>query len=1050
MSFENVEFISAGAGSGKTYSLMQRLSAVLDSGEVTPKGVVATTFTRLAAGELRERVRESLMQSGKRDLANQMGQAAINTVNSVCGELLKRFAFEAGLSPEQVVLEDGEAKLLFAEAVDVVLDRNRDEIEPLNTMAYRLGFFDKGVPTWRSDVRSIADAARANNCSLEQLPVFAEESAESLLAHFRKPIKRDVNNELLSLIATALDSIDLTLDTTKVTKGYVAFLQEISTKLNSNNLTWSEWVSLHNNAPGAKSRAHAEPIQILAGDYESHPLLHQDIQQYIERVFSLAANCLDEYKQLKIKQGLIDFVDQELQLYELLDDEHVKAVLSDELQLLMVDEFQDTSPIQLALFVRMAALADKVIWVGDIKQAIYGFRGSDPLLMSSVLNAILASGGGSQVLEDSWRSRPALVKYCNEVFTGAFANTISKQKVRLNPQREEVNDAPAVMHWSLSGNWSVKASSVAAGIKQLINEKYPVVDKETELSRPVRYGDIAVLCRSHDRLAQLADACFTAGINVGFKRAGLLSTPEGVLTLACLRRLVDPTDTLASAEIITLVKCDAPDSWLANRLSYLEEGGKPSRWGEEGEDALKQLADLAATRSAIDLLTPTEVLREAIAKGRVREVVSQWGANEYRVKARLANIDSLQCLAEEYQQHCESRNIAATASGLVMWLNQLAEEEGDTQAVTQDDDTVTLVTHHGSKGLEWPVVIVVDLEKEVRNRLWGQSVLPRSDTLDVNAPLAGRSIRFWPYAFGAKKKGIPVCDRIVASEAGKAAIDAAIEEEKRLLYVSLTRPRDLLVMPLSSKGVHQSLGVLNTDWMVPNGNSLELPSGATIPTASTSHDPALEVGETNESFTPYWFKPTRREGDILLRKFNPSAMLPVVNATVGAVLELGERMAIGKVEDMSTLGNALHSLIALAINQKGNLKSEQVLPTLKAYGVDQSIDMKAVIDIARRFYSASSKQFNATAFYPEYPIQLLNDKNQEAIGFIDLLIDTPSGWIIIDHKSSPAPRTDWEANALSYSGQLACYKAAIEQLSGKPVLSCWIHFAITGGLVEVV
>ena len=132
---------------------------------------------------------------------------------------------------------------------------------------------------------------------------------------------------------------------------------------------------------------------------------------------------------------MLDFVDQERRIFDLLDDEHVRATLADELEVLFVDEFQDTSPIQLALFMKLAVLADRVIWVGDIKQAIYGFRGSDPDLMQSVLDAVEAGGGATDVLEYSWRSRPSLVSYINEIFVPAFANRLEREQVALSPKR---------------------------------------------------------------------------------------------------------------------------------------------------------------------------------------------------------------------------------------------------------------------------------------------------------------------------------------------------------------------------------------------------------------------------------------------------------------------------------------------------------------------------------------------------------------------------------------------------------------------------------------
>ena len=143
---DHIKFISAGAGSGKTYRLTEDLAAMLQSGEVHPSGVIATTFTRLAAGELRESLRQKLMNTGQHEQAAHMGHALIGTVNSICGQLLERFAFEAGLSPDQKVLEEGDAQRLFGESLEAALEQQSDRIRKLNGIAYRFGLVDKGQP----------------------------------------------------------------------------------------------------------------------------------------------------------------------------------------------------------------------------------------------------------------------------------------------------------------------------------------------------------------------------------------------------------------------------------------------------------------------------------------------------------------------------------------------------------------------------------------------------------------------------------------------------------------------------------------------------------------------------------------------------------------------------------------------------------------------------------------------------------------------------------------------------------------------------------------
>jgi len=430
-------------------------------------------------------------------------------------------------------------------------------------------------------------------------------------------------------------------------------------------------------------------------------------------------------------------------------------------------------------------------------------------------------------------------------------------------------------------------------------------------------------------------------------------------------------------------------------------------------------------------------------------VINQWSPSINKSKARLSNIDCLIELANDYEQHCEVLNIAATVSGLIMWLYELQDKEEDWQAVGKDKDTVTLVTHHGAKGLEWPVVLAVDLEKDVRTRLWDLSVMARPDDFDVTAPLAGRSLRLWPYPFGRQSSGIDLKDKIEGSEVGLQAMQQAIEEEKRLLYVSLTRPRDLLIMPLPERGNCKAMDTLGVDWFLPQGNSLMLPNGKEIPTLFNENLVDEELSATSINYEPHWLPKLKKAKETLPRKFSPSSSKEIATASIGKVIELGERLPMEFVDDMSSLGTAFHGVIAAVINHKGPITTEQVSELLNNFGVVESLKPEHAIEASKRFIKHINEQYEIIQCLPEYPISMINEHNQEANGYIDLLIETPDGWIIIDHKSSPAPRSEWKANALKYSGQLDVYRKAIEKVNDKPVLGCWIHFALTGGMVEV-
>ena len=293
---QHIRFISAGAGSGKTYRITQDLQAMLAGDDVRPSGVIATTFTRLAATELRERVRQKLLSDGYTELAAQMGQALIGTVNGVCGELLVRFAFEAGLSPDQKVLEEEQGNRLFGAALEALLAEEPGRIPKLNAMAHRLGIVEERSPNWRKEVMEVASAARANNMSPDQIRGWTSISTDSLLSHFAPPYAsdRDLNSELLNAVSHAIANVDFEDDQTKGTANFIRLLRGAQAALQQNRLSWAEWVKLSKARPTKKSEHLAEAIQIIAGDFEKHPGLQKDIREFCSEIFDLAARSVDQ------------------------------------------------------------------------------------------------------------------------------------------------------------------------------------------------------------------------------------------------------------------------------------------------------------------------------------------------------------------------------------------------------------------------------------------------------------------------------------------------------------------------------------------------------------------------------------------------------------------------------------------------------------------------------------------------------------------------------------------------------------------------------------
>ena len=1035
--FAHVTFISAGAGSGKTYRLTEELECALVAG-VRPAGVIGTTFTVKAAGELNDRVRERLIGSGRTQLAERMSQALLGTVHSVCERLLKRFAFELGLSPELNVL-GVEDRRLFHQALDEVTELA--DVRAMNGLAARLS-----AGRWQDQVGRIADRARDNDIDVTALIGMGSASADALLAYFPKPQIGNHRAAFARAIVDARADIDASLDSTKTTRDYLERLQTAHNLLQHEDCPWLQWISLSKRGPAKRNDAFAAPVRSAAASYEVSAEFHADIRAYIERVYAIAAQTLDRFQTLKTERGLIDFTDMEQLALRAVDNPQVRECLEDELELLLVDEFQDTNPMQLALFVKLAHLAKRVIFVGDVKQAIYAFRGCDPELVDATLADLKRRGARTDVLRSSWRSRPELLGYLNQLFVHAFAaDDIQPDEVALQPQRDEPLETPAVLQWRMPGQ-GMHFDALARGIAKLVADATRVIDPDTKQPRPVRFGDVAVLARTKQHVEDIAHALKTARVPTKMSLAGLFKVPEVCLARACLRRLADPADTLASAEIVAFADCDAPELWLADRLRHVAAKEPSNEWLDSTHPIVKRLAQL---RGAAAYQSPVETVARVLNDVGIREVIAGWGRDAIKAMQRQRNLDAFLNLAVEYEKYCEGQHEAATLTGFLFWVQNPHSPELDLQPTVTTGDAVHVLTYHGAKGLEWPVVVTADFDYTERSDLWDVRV-NLTAPFDVDAPLAHREIRFWPRLFGDHTRDVPILDAILASEEAHASERSSESEQRRLAYVGMTRARDILIIALPAKPVKPEawLNAFATPQLLPSGDAFQLANGDVIGTgfAELANDTALSP---QLPYAPIWFPQRVRALDILAATLSPSRAIGASNAAIGEVVELGARVAV-RSDDMTLIGRALHAVIAMELVNPGRADAEaRARQILQGYGAEYFIDPDAAVACARRFRVFVVERFKPIRILAEWPTAEALANGQTMRGWIDVLVETADGWVVIDHKSSPRPKSEWRTEALEHSGQLACYRSMIAATGARLAGSAWIHFPVSGGMVRV-
>ena len=1044
-----IELISASAGSGKTYSLTSTLVDAIVRKEVRPEAVLATTFTRKAAGELQERAQAALIERGLYMEAQRLFGARIGTINAVCGALVEDFAFELGLPPRLRVIDTAHAEAMLRRVLSgVKTPADHRAIQQL-VNRFRIAGRDQDQIDPDRFVSELIRAARVNGidaAGLERSGIRTRELVEQALP----APSADIDDELQGAIQAFLLASEHS--TKKNTGNARARMAGVLATCQGGHLpSWDEIAGLLSAKPEVALKKDAEAVVELAAGLLATPRFRSDYLGGLALMNDLAARTLEAYADAKRSAGLIDFADQEaLTLRLLRGSESARERISDTVDLMLVDEFQDTSPIQLAIFSEMSALVGRSVWVGDQKQAIYGFRGTDPALMDSAMAEIVSKGGDPKVLAHSWRSRRDLVELTSDLFAPAFDRRgIPAERVRLTvpPSHEEGADlGPIAEIWDLGLRTKAdELASLAGGVVELLaDETVRVRDPQSNASRRLELRDIAILCRSNADAAVVAANLTAAGQAAEIPRAALMETHEGVLVRAALKLWAEPRDGLALAELTRLCHDDASgDGWAEELVS--EPTG--AALGQRPE----ALA-LLATRESQPLAGPVGAFDAIHSALDLPRRVARWGDAEQR----LANLEALRAMAVRFATEAQEAPAPATPAGLVAWMKAEADAGNDSQAPTPGRDAVVVSTWHGSKGLEWPIVVLHSLNRPVEPRLWG--VLTEAvGAPDAADPLAGLSIRALFNPFSRARNSVPL-QTLLEQAIGEVELRERAEfEELRLFYVGWTRARDRVVLAgpttaSSQKGsIFDGMPALLSNEADPSPLQMPHPELETVwggaPRIVQCRYPSAAPRSVPDDTPARFFDPAEPR-DHAPETISPSGL--VGHGTALAPERIGGRVPITGSPNMAHLGEALHGYLAADADSR-TLASRLELARrlLVGWDVDVFLDPAQVVRMGDGFRSWLEARWPGAVLHRELPVHRRQASGTVLSGRADLVLETAAGLVIVDHKSFPGSEDVALTRAAGYAGQLSAYAEAVSAALGRPVESMWIHLPILGKVIRV-
>lgn len=1040
--------IPAGAGSGKTYTLKARLGQWVVDQVVAPERILAVTFTEAAAAELRERIRAELLDRGRNDDALRLDQAYISTIHGFGLRVLTEFAFEAGVSPHPRLLNDDEQDALLRKAL-----ARTDKTDPITADLAAYGYcydYNSGRSAeamFREDLLQVVRLLRAIG-SGTAAGTHVQWATDWLRNHYgptveAAPLRRALQRSVEALLAAFPDSLERDFGNNETArKQFQSDYRNLRRARDTTALStdWSLWQGLRQLRRSNRSITLPEAYDALAAAVIAaadalprHPGPLEQAIRHITLLIEAGLDVLEHDAQARREAGLVDYDDMIGMAGQLLRDRpDVLATLKRRIDCLVVDEFQDTNPLQFDLLWQLHAAGVPTVVVGDLKQAIMGFQGADPRLFEAL---IAKHASQLQPLTSNWRSQPRLMAVVNAIGAGLFG----EDYVALAPQGADSPLPPLdVIRFperAKKDKHAVRAAAVGARIAAWLHDpERQLSDARTGQLRRLRGGDVAVLCPTHGMLSTYATVLRAQGLRVRLEAKGWFASRPVQIAWHALAYLANPNDSHAALYLaVTELGSHSLESALRQRIEL-------GRIDDPLLTRLDALAEHVAQRSVDALIAET---LDALG---LFNTVACWPTAE-QDRANL-----LRLLAEATAFMDATPEALAQAgfhgSGVETFLAWLAArvEADDAQPDPRviDEDAVVLATWHSAKGREWPMVAVCGLDRPVKPREPSVALdYPSFD--DLSALLATARIAYSP-VFDAPETRQRFQDVLLAEQR---------KEARRLLYVALTRARDTLLLEwpeyltssrkttlwslLSDGGrIHVTADALHV-------GTATFPCAVTTAAAMLPDDLAVDATVGDDSLPIVGrraIEPQTFAGTLTPDSRSPSASAEAVVSSVTALH--CERVGAGLHEMAELSGAALGSFLHRSFEILGARPALlERLPEITGVTIP-SAALTALASAVNDFDTWLKQRFPGATLLREWPVLACDQRGSVVSGTADLIVQTADGVWIIDHKSD---RTDDPvAGFAAYQPQLQAYAEALAG-EGSDVQGIAIHWIRRGEVV---
>ena len=1076
-------FIEAGAGSGKTTTIVERIVNLVVVEGVELQNIAAITFTEAAAAELRDRVRAAFERRARESIGEarerchaaleQTDVAAVSTLHSYAQRVLSEHPIEAGVPPRFDVLDEVQSILALDARWRTWLDAQLADVanHPLIEWSVVLG-----IDIARRRAASLKDVARMFNDNWDRLEASVIADPGPLVAVDLGEL-RHMSTIVLELSEGHRDATDKLAEFLSVRRSRFEFLRDSDDPLEivaviRGESRWSSSVGKKQNWPDVD---HVRSALSDFADAAESVVDAARVGVLAQWRWRLATFTIEAAEQRR-REGTLEFHDLLVLARRLVRrSPAARRALHERYTHIVIDEFQDTDPIQVELVTLIATDVEDVgdrawteldvppgrlCFVGDPKQSIYRFRRAEVALFRAACERFAPSGEPVSLVQN-FRTVPTVLRWINHVFAALMQGGPPDQQPPYEPlvaaRREgEGGDHRVVL---LGGPHDethraealrgLEAADVVRAIRSMIldGDRW-LVDDDGEW-RPPRFDDIVILVPSRLSLPALEYALREADIPYRAEASTLVfDTQEVREPLIALQAIDDPSDEIAIVATLrsTLFGCGDDDL-----LEFVTAGG---RWDYRvsappllpaDHPVVESLAYLRRCHDQRLWLEPSELLERVLRECRAFELAL--------LHRRPRDVwRRLRFIVEQARQFVE-----ANRGGLRAFLSwaELQRYEGarvhEPLLPELDDNSVRIMTIHSAKGLEFPITIVSGLTAQRSGRRKGVSVL-------------------WGAALPEIKMGGASTPSFDVLDDFEQEMDDY--EKLRLLYVATTRARDHLVVSAhhvagKSTSARETFAKMVWEQSLPelDRSCRSLPVGDDTPLVFAPSPLESLSGDTLDARREWAL---RREAVLAQPPVTVAATAIATGIAAGplAAVEIaasdeslvdevaldddGSSRAVSyrKGRAGSAIGRAVHAVLQVATLDTG-ADVEALSRTYAAFeGVLEWSDAIARAAESARTSVAVRRALAAPQYWRELFVAApIGDRAVE--GFVDLLFREGDDLVVVDYKTDGLlDDADLERAVMRYRPQAAAYALAIEHTTGRRVRECIFVFTRDGDVIE--